>query len=256
LKNYSCSFPRDSLPYLSDLPPFRLHRTIPDASSAIAFSREYAAKPHLAGSKTDYDTAVGILKATQKHLGIVPPEQTPVYPAGTPGSRNATLNIPFANKPFAWIDKYFPVLNTPLDRHLEILDGDGNVAWKANLEELVDQTDEDAHKYFDAVPTWHGFSKDGNVTGQLVYAGYGTKQEYDDLVAAGTNFTGKIVIARYGRNFRGLKVDVTASLPDILLTKSVRLQVKGAQELGAAGVLIYSDLRGDGSVTAENGYKA
>lgn len=114
-----------------------------------------------------------------------------------------------AEKPFAWIDKYFPVLNTPLDRHLEILDEDGNVAWKANLEEVVDQTDEDAHKYFDAVPAWHGLSKDGNVTGQLIYAGYGTKKEYDDLVAAGTDFTGKIVIAKYGMNFRGLKVVIT-----------------------------------------------
>lgn len=180
----------------------------------------------------------------------------PTYSAGTPDSRNATLNIPFAEKPFAWIDKYFPVLNTPLDRHLEILDENGNVAWKANLEEVVDQTDEDAHRHFDAVPTWHGLSKDGNVTGQLVYVGYGTKQEYDDLVAAGVNLTGKIVIARYGRNFRGLKVVINALTPEILLTKRVSIKVKAAQELGAAGVLTYSDLRDDGSVTAENGYKA
>lgn len=188
------------------MPPLRLHRTVPNAASAIAFSKKYTAKPHLAGSKTDYDTAIGVLEATQKHLGIAPPDQTPVYSAGTPESRNATLNIPFADKPFAWIDKYFPILDTPLDRHLEILDEDGNVAWKANLEEVVDQTDKDAHKYFDTVPTWHGLSKDGNVMGQLVYAGYGTKEEYDGLVAAGTNFTGKIVITKYGKNYRGLKV--------------------------------------------------
>lgn len=144
----------------------------------------------------------------QNHLGITPPDQTPVYSAGTPESRSATLNIPFTDKPFAWIDKYFPVLDTPLDRHLEILDGDGTVVWKANLEEVVDQTDEEAHKYFDAVPAWHGLSRDGNVTGQLVYAGYGTKDEYDNLVAAGMDFTGKIVITKYGRNFRGLKVPV------------------------------------------------
>lgn len=164
----------------------------------------------MAGSEADYDTAIGVLEATQRHLRITPPDQTPVYAAGSPESRNAILNIPFADRPFAWIDKYFPVLNTPLDRHLEILHGDGNLAWKASLEEVTDQTDEDAHKYFDAVPTWHGLSKGGDVTGQLVHAGYGTKQEYDDLVAAGTNFTGKIVIAKYGRNFRGLKVVITA----------------------------------------------
>ena len=208
LKNYSCNpLPSLRVRLTQSALPW-LYRTVPNAASAITFSREYAAKPHLAGSETDYDTAVGILKTTQEHLGIEPSDQTPVYAAGTSESRNATLNIPFADKPFAWIDKYFPVLNTPLDRHLEILDGDGNVVWKANLEEVVDQTDEDAHKYFDAVPTWHGLSKDGNVTGQLVYAGYGTKKEYDNLVAGGVDFTGKIVISRYGRNFRGLKVYV------------------------------------------------
>jgi len=181
---------------------------VPNAANAIEFSREYTAKPHLAGSKTDYDTAVSFLKATQKHLGIEPPHQTPVYSAGTPESRNATLNIPSADKPFAWIDRYFPVLDTPLDRHLELLDHDGAVVWKADLEEVADRTDEEAHKYFDAVPVWHGLSKAGNVTGQLVYAGYGTKKEYDDLVTAGMDFTGKIVIARYGMNFRGLKVGI------------------------------------------------
>lgn len=181
---------------------------MPNVANAIAFSREYTAKPHLAGSETDYDTAVSFLKTTQRHLGIEPPDQTPVYSAGTPESRNATLNIPFSDKPSAWIDRYFPVLNTPLDRHLEILDHDGTVVWKANLEEVADRTDEEAHKYFDTVPVWHGLSKAGNVTGQLVYAGYGTKKEYDDLVTAGMDFTGKIVIARYGRNFRGLKVAI------------------------------------------------
>ena len=197
-----------------------MYRSVPNAANAIKFSREYTAKPHLAGSKTDYDTAVGFLKVIQEHLGITPPDKIPVYSAGTPESRSATLNIPFADKPFAWIDKYFPVLNTPLDRHLEVLDEDGRVVWKANLEEVVDQTDEEAHKYFGAVPTWHGLSKDGNVTGQLVYAGYGTKDEYDDLVTAGINFAGKIVIARYGRNFRGLKVDIPVFLDGSLANET------------------------------------
>ncbi len=34
------------------------------------------------------------------------------------------------------------------------------------------------------------------------------------------------------------------------------MKIKGAQELGAAGVLVYSDPRDDGSVTVENGYEA
>lgn len=52
------------------------------------------------------------------------------------------------------------------------------------------------------------------------------------------------------------RLSLPPSLPEILLTRRVPVQIKGAQELGAAGVLMYSDLRDDGSVTAENGYKA
>jgi len=52
------------------------------------------------------------------------------------------------------------------------------------------------------------------------------------------------------------RLSLPLSLHDILLMKRVRVQVKAAQELGAAGVLVYSDPRGDGSVTTENGYKA
>ncbi|KAJ7241891.1 hypothetical protein B0H12DRAFT_1132888 [Mycena haematopus] len=97
-------------------------------------------------------------------------------------------------------DVYYPVMNTPLDRYLEVLDKDGEVAGEHYLD----------------VPTFHGLS------------------------ASGVNLTGAIVICRYGAIFRGLKVN----------------QVKGAQDLGAAGVLIYSDLRDDGSVTEANGYLA
>lgn len=57
------------------------------------------------------------------------------------------------------------------------------------------------------------------------------------FVLIGVNFEDTIVLVRYGGIFRGLKI-------------------KGAQELGAAGVLIYSDLRDDGSVTEKNGYEA
>ena len=99
-------------------------------------------------------------------------------------------------------------MNTALDRSLEILDEDGESLWKANLEEDGDPLDPEAAMYKDAVPTWHGLSRDGDVTGELVYANYGTKEDYDNLRATGVNVTGKIVITRYGAIFRGLKVGV------------------------------------------------
>ncbi|EDR12349.1 uncharacterized protein LACBIDRAFT_245820, partial [Laccaria bicolor S238N-H82] len=172
-----------------------LFSSIPNPESALAASRAYATHPHLAGSIEDFEDA----------------------------------------KPTAWIDIYYPVMNTPLDRSLQILGSQGETIWTADLVEDGDPRDEEAHKYKDAVPTWHGFSCDGDVTGQLVYANYGLKEDYEELVSQGVNFTGKIVITRYGGIFRGLKV-------------------KGAEDLGAAGVLIYSDPRDDGFVTVKNGY--
>jgi N-acetylated-alpha-linked acidic dipeptidase len=126
-------------------------------------------------------------------------------------------------------------MNRPLDRALEILGEDGKSVWSANVEEVGDPLDPEAARHAETVPAFHGLSRGGDVSGQLVYANLGKKEDYDALVKAGVDLTGKIVIARYGGIFRGLKV-------------------KGAQDLGAAGVLIYNDPRDDGTVTTANGY--
>ncbi|KAH8988532.1 Zn-dependent exopeptidase [Lactarius akahatsu] len=209
--------------------------TIPNSASAIAASRKYATKPHLAGSDGDLLTAKYFLDLLQHELSIPKGTDDPVYPAGSVASRNATLSITHLTEPVAWIDVYYPVLNTPLDRSLEILGDDGHAAWKAELEEIGDELDSDAYTYADSVGAWHGLSKDGEAEGRLIFANYGRKSDYDELVEKGVDFTGAIVLVRYGGLFRGLKV-------------------KGAQELGAAGVLIYSDPRDDGTVTEANGY--
>ncbi|KAI9447887.1 Zn-dependent exopeptidase [Lactarius indigo] len=209
--------------------------TIPNSASAIAASRKYATKPHLAGSEGDLLTAKYFLDLLRHELSIPKGTDDPVYPAGSVASRNATLSITNLTEPAAWIDVYYPILNTPLDRSLEILGDDGNTAWKAELEEIGDELDSDAYTYADSVGAWHGLSKDGEAEGRLIFANYGRKSDYDELVEKGVDFTGAIVLVRYGGLFRGLKV-------------------KGAQELGAAGVLIYSDPRDDGTVTEENGY--
>ncbi|KII94951.1 hypothetical protein PLICRDRAFT_128324, partial [Plicaturopsis crispa FD-325 SS-3] len=215
----------------------KLFLSIPNEASAIAASRQYASKPHVAGSEGDLTTAKDFLKLLQTELGIEAPEVEPIFPAGSDASRQATLSIPKLHKPQAWIDEYYPYMNTPLDRSLEIIGDDGKVVWKANLEEVADDTDPDAGEYYDAVPAFHGLSVGGEVQGKLVYAHYGRQSDYDDLEAKGVNLTGKIVLTRYGGIFRGLKV-------------------KGAQERGAAAVLIYSDIRDDGTVTVANGYAA
>ena len=69
---------------------------------------------------------------------------------------------------------------------------------------------------------WNAFSGTGDVTAEVVYANYGTHEDFKRLDELGIDLKGKIIIARYGRNYRGYKV-------------------KFAQEAGAAGLLMYLD---------------
>jgi N-acetylated-alpha-linked acidic dipeptidase len=181
-------------------------------------------------------TARDFLALLQRELDITPPDEYPLFHAGTEASQESTLGITERSEPSAWIDQYFPVMDHPLPgRAVEILDDDGHVWWSADLEEKADDTDKEAGMYKDAVPAFHGLSVSGNATGKVVYAHYGRQEDYQELVAKGVDLEGAIVLTRYGGVFRGLKV-------------------KGAEELGAAAVLTYSDPRDDGTVTEDNGY--
>ena len=162
----------------------------------------------MAGTPGDFKTAQYFLELLQNAFGIPKPDDEPVFSAGTASSRNATLGIPELDKPSAWIDVYYPVMNTPLNHSVAILGEDGLPVWSANLEEVADEADPDAGKYWDAVPAFHGLSRSGEVKGKLVYANYGRQQDYQALVEKGVSLKDAIVIVRYGGIFRGLKVSV------------------------------------------------
>lgn len=161
------------------------HRAVPNASNALRASRQYATTPHIAGSEEDFRTATDFLAHLQTSLGIVPPPELPVFPAGSDASRRATLDIANLTGPAAWIDVYYPVQNLPTGHSLEILDDDGHAVWTAELEEEADTTDPEAGEHRLDVPVFHGFSKDGEATGRLIHVGYGRKSDYDELVAKG-----------------------------------------------------------------------
>jgi N-acetylated-alpha-linked acidic dipeptidase len=77
------------------------------------------------------------------------------------------------------------------------------------------------------VMPFNGMSPSGDVEANVVYANYGTPEDFEKLDKLKVDVRGKIVLVRYGQNFRGVKVFV-------------------AQEHGAAGVIIYSDPADDG----------
>src|SRR3954453_3593860 len=77
------------------------------------------------------------------------------------------------------------------------------------------------------LPTYNAYSTDGDVTGDLVYVNYGLPADYEELAKRGVDVKGRIVIARYGQLWRGIKPKVAA-------------------EHGAIGCIIYSDPHDDG----------
>jgi hypothetical protein len=102
------------------------------------------------------------------------------------------------------IEEYEVLLNYPISHRLALID-DEKVAFEAELREDVipeDPTSLDPNE----VPTFHGYSANGNVTGELVYANFGHINDFRILEKHGVNVSGKVVIVKYGDTFRGLKV--------------------------------------------------
>ena len=150
--------------------------SVPNEANAIEASRLFATKPHLAGSPGDLTTAKDFLHLLETELGIKAPSTEPIFAAGSPESQHATRSISKTHQPRAWIDTYYPVMNTPLERTLQIVDKNGTVIWQADLIEEADETDPEAGKYFDSVPIFHGLSRGGDVTGKLVDGKYCFKE--------------------------------------------------------------------------------
>lgn len=98
-----------------------------------------------------------------------------------------------------------------------------NLKWKATLDENSAYPDRQQTLNF------HGLSKSGNVTGPLIYANYGSKEDFQKLVENGVNVTGSIALVRY----YGTQTDRA-------------LKVKAAEQAGAVGCIIYSDPAEDG----------
>jgi len=122
------------------------------------------------------------------------------------------------------IETYEVLFPTPKTRLVEML---SPRVFRAALVEPALPEDATSGQAGEQLPTYNAYSIDGDVTGELVYVNYGVPADYEELERRGIDVKGKIVIARYGRSWRGIKPKVAA-------------------ERGAIGCLIYSDPRDDG----------
>jgi N-acetylated-alpha-linked acidic dipeptidase len=168
---------------------------VPSAKLAQEELKTLTAAPHVAGSKEDYDTALymeGKFKAAGLETEIVPYK--------------------------AW-------LNLPQEVFLEATNDEGKILMSGPSREHVDND-----PYQDdprVLPAFHGSSPSCDVTADAVYANYGRPEDFKKLEDMHISVAGKMVVVRYGMNFRGVKVYL-------------------AQQRGAAGVIIYSDPADDG----------
>lgn len=146
--------------------------------------------------------------------------------AGRPGSRKVAE---FARETFAsfgldaQIETFEALMPWPADRTVEMVSPSRHTMAIAEPVLAADPDSADA----DMTPVFNAYSGDGDVTGEVVYVNYGMPADFDRLEQMGISVKGKVVLARYGAGWRGIKPKV-------------------AYERGAVACLIYSDPRDDG----------
>lgn len=127
------------------------------------------------------------------------------------------------------IDTYYVLFPTPKTRVVELL---GSRPYRAKLDEPALSQDRTTAQKSEQLPGYNAYSADGDITAELVFVNRGVPSDYEELERMGVDVKGKIVIARYGGSWRGIKPKV-------------------AYEHGAVGCLIYSDPADDGYVQGD-----
>ncbi|WP_428328044.1 M28 family peptidase [Mucilaginibacter sp.] len=193
--------------------------------SITGFNDASAAKEIKAEQAFDASLSAPYIGETIKELSAFP------HNLGSPGSKAVAEKILQKYKSYgldAHIETYTVLFPTPKTRLLELT---GPTQYTALLKEPAlaqDATSGQANQ----LPTYNAWSGDGDVTGQLVFVNYGLPDDYETLAKLGIDVKGKIVIAKYGRSWRGIKPKV-------------------AYEHGAIGCIIYSDPKDDGYSAGE-----
>lgn len=169
-------------------------RAVPTPASAREHLRTLTREPHVAGTPEDYQTALYVRDQLRK-FGIAAE------------LKEYQVLLPYPKRP--------TVLELVAPRRQRLA-----------LQEAALPADPSS-SHAKIIPLFNGYSASGDVTAPLVYVNYGLPDDYAALKKIKVDVRGKIVIARYGRSFRGVKAKV-------------------AEENGAVGLIIYSDPADDG----------
>ena len=167
-------FPTDALPALAKLEA--VIRNTPDTARLRRYHLVMTEEPHHAGSVGSKAVAEYAL-ARFREMGLE-----------------------------ARIEELQALMPFPVERQVELLEPERYVA---QLKEPALPEDKDSGDR-DQLPTFNAYSADGDVTGELVFVNYGIPEDYERLAKLGVDVKGKIVIAKYGRSWRGIKPKVAA----------------------------------------------
>lgn len=198
-----------------------LAQSMPNNKVLMGFSAENSAKQKALEAKFDSYLKAENLRTWMKRLSARP------HHVGSPyGKENADfIAAQFKSWGFDTKIEQFDVLfPTPKTRLLEMTAPE---KFTAKLEEPELKEDATSNQKSEQLPSYNAYSADGDVTGDLVFVNYGVPADYEELERRGIDVKGKIVIAKYGGSWRGIKPKVAA-------------------ENGAIGCLIYSDPKDDG----------
>ena len=188
--------------------------------SISGFTPQSAQKQLTTEQQFDGQLSAPNIGATIKDLASKP------HNLGSPDSKEVADNILARLKSYgfdAHIETFSVLFPTPKTRVLEMV---SPTKYTALLKEPALKEDATSGQE-GQLPTYNAWSADGDVTGELVFVNYGLPDDYEELAKLGIDVKGKIVIAKYGRSWRGIKPKV-------------------AYEHGAIGCIIYSDPHDDG----------
>ncbi|HKK07559.1 MAG TPA: transferrin receptor-like dimerization domain-containing protein [Gemmatimonadota bacterium] len=192
-----------------------------DTTGMLGFGADAAARQRALEARFDSLLHASDLEAWQKRMSSAPNQV---------GSPHGKINAMFVDSLFkAWgfetrIDEYQVLFPTPKQRVLELV---GPTTYTATLREPPVEGDATSTVYDHRLPPYNAYSADGDVTADLVYVNQGIPADYEALERLGIDVKGKIVIARYGGSWRGIKPKVAA-------------------EHGAVGCILFSDPLDDG----------
>jgi N-acetylated-alpha-linked acidic dipeptidase len=211
---------------------------VPPPSPSAQVASAVPAPPRIAGFaaasaraeiEREGEVARGIRPDTlRRHLRIL---TAAPHVAGSPADRATAEYVRDRFIAYGWdarIDEIPVYLNVPVVSRLELVTPARETL---AVRERGVPWDKDAYGTA-AYDAFHGYSASGEVTAEVVYANFGDVDDLKKLADLGVDVRGKIVLVRYGKIFRGLKV-------------------RNAERAGAAAVVIYSDPADDGFAKAD-----